>query len=130
MATRDDLRRIARSLPGCLESGDRFGFYVEVKGKAKGIAWLWAERIDPKKPRVLNEGVLAILTPGLAAKEIWLSSNPDVIFTEDHYNGFPAVLVKLELADPAELEDLMTDAWKAKAPKSVVADFEAKQSKR
>ena len=53
MADQDDVRRIARSLPGAFEeSGGRFAFSVLNKGKAKGFVWVWLERIQPKTPRV------------------------------------------------------------------------------
>lgn len=54
MATRTDVRRIALSFPGVEESAERFAFSVPNKGKARGIAWVWSERLEPKKPRVPN----------------------------------------------------------------------------
>lgn len=127
MATLDDVRRIAANLPGAIEGTDVFGFGVEEKGKVKGFVWLWNERIHPKKPKVRNPGVLAVTTPGLAAKDVLLSSNPAVYFTEPHYNGFPAVLVRVEAIGVEELEDLLVEAWRCKAPKKVVEAFDAGQ---
>ncbi len=40
-------------------------------------------------------------------KEALLASNEETFFTEPHYNGFPAVLVRLPLIAIAELEELM-----------------------
>ena len=54
MANQADVRRVALSLPGVTEGEDRFGFSVLNKGKHKGLAWSWAERVDPKKPRVVK----------------------------------------------------------------------------
>jgi hypothetical protein len=124
MATRDDLRRICANLPGAIESEDPFGFYVLNKGKGKGFIWIWQERVEPKSKRVPNERVLAISTPGLAAKEVLLASNPDVYFTEPHYNGFPAILVWLEKIDKDELEDIVVEAWLTKAPKDKITEYE------
>jgi hypothetical protein len=128
MATRDDVRRIVARLPGATESEESFGFWVENKGKAKGFIWLWNERVDPKKKKVPNQGVLAITTPNLTAKELWLSTDPEKFFTEPHYNGYPAVLVRLELVEVDELEDLVIDAWKTKAPKNLIQQYEAGHS--
>jgi hypothetical protein len=118
MADQDDVRRIARALPGTSESDDHhFGFSVLNKGKAKGFAWAWNERIDPKKPRVPNPEVLVIRVAGRLEKEALLASDERKFFTEPHYNGFPAVLVRLPEIEPAELEELITDAWRCQAPR-------------
>ena len=57
MATRDDVRRIALSLPETSEAEARFAFSVLNKGKQKGFVWVWMERVHPKKPRVPNPDV-------------------------------------------------------------------------
>jgi hypothetical protein len=88
MATQQDVRRIALSLPETSEATDHFGFGVFNEGKLKGFAWSWNERIDPKKPRVPNPEVLAVRVAGLAAKEDLLAADPEKFFTEPHYNGF------------------------------------------
>ncbi len=116
MATHDDVRKIASRLPGAVEGEGRFGFGVEVKGKAKGFVWSWAERVEPKKARVTNDAVLAVRVPNLTAKELLIASDPDRFFTEPHYNGFPAVLVRLGAIAAEELDDLIVEAWRCKAP--------------
>lgn len=126
MATQDDVRRIASRLPGAIEgTGDRFAFGVMVKGKHKGFVWSWAERVDPKKARVPNDAVLAVRVPNLSAKEMLLASDPEKFFTEPHYNGYPAVLVRLEATKPEELEDLVVEAWKCKAPKELLQQLKS-----
>jgi hypothetical protein len=47
-----------------------------------------------------------------------IAANPDVYFTEPHYNGYPAVLVRLEAIGLAELEAILVDAWRCQAPKT------------
>jgi len=126
MVTHDDIRRIASELPGAKEgSGDRFGFHVVDKGKEKGFLWTWLERVHPKKARVNNNEVLAIVTPNLMAKDLLIESEPEKYFTEPHYNGFPAVLVRLAAVDENDLRDLIIEAWRTKAPKELVREFEA-----
>ncbi|HEY3781474.1 MAG TPA: hypothetical protein VGL56_10350 [Fimbriimonadaceae bacterium] len=125
MATQEDVRRIAMALPGVLESEEHFAFSVMVKGKPKGIIWLWNERVDPKKPKVPNPGVLAIRTANLSAKEMLLGSDSKKFFTEDHYNGYPAILVRLEEVTPEDLEDLILEAWRTKAPKELLGRLES-----
>ncbi len=124
MATQDDVRRICARLPGAMEGDERFGFGVLVKGKVKGFVWSWAERVHPKKAKVINDDVLAVSTPGLAVKDMILASDPTKFFTEPHYDGFPAVLVRLEAIPVDELEDLIIEAWRTKAPPHLLAEFE------
>ena len=73
MATLEDVRNICSALPGAVEGDGRFGFGIEVKGKVKGFVWAWMERAQPKKPRIENREVLAIVTPGLGAKEVLMA---------------------------------------------------------
>ena len=128
MASESDVRRIALSLPGTIEEADRFAFSVTNKGKQKGIAWVWFERVEPKKPRVPRPDVLAVRVANAAEKEMLLASEPDVFFTEPHYNGFPAVLVRLAAIDVAELAEPITDAWRCQAPRALVAEFDQADS--
>jgi hypothetical protein len=53
-----------------------------------------------------------------------LASDEDKFFTEPHYNGFPAVLVRLPAIEPDELEELIIDAWRCQAPRAVVKEFD------
>jgi hypothetical protein len=119
MATQDDVRSIVSNFPGAIEGTDRFGFAVMVKGKPKGFCWSWAERVHPKKARVINDSVLAVSVPNLNAKDLILGSNPIWAMDDPHYNGYPAVIIRLELISREELEDLLVEAWRAKAPKKL-----------
>ena len=64
--------------------------------------------------------MVAIRVPDRFAKEALLGSDAEKFFTEPHYNGFPAVLVRLPLIDVDELEELISDAWRCQAPKALV----------
>lgn len=119
MATQADVRRIALSLPGAEEDADRFAFSVRVKGKPRGFVWVWLERVAPKKPRVPQPKVIAIRTASLDDKEFLLSLDGEKFFTEPHYNGYPAVLVRLAAVTARELKPLITEAWRCQAPKSL-----------
>jgi hypothetical protein len=124
VADQDDVRRIALALPGVIEGADRFAFSVLNKDKPKGIAWVWLERIDPKKARVPNPEVLAIRVANQAEKEMLLAADSAKFFTEPHYNGFPAILVRLAAVDVEELRELITDGWRCQAPRTLVEQFE------
>jgi len=125
MATQADVRRIALALPETLEDSSRFAFSVANKGKAKGIVWVWQERIDPKKARVPNPAVIALRVANLDEKELLLSANPGKYFTEPHYNDFPAILVRLADVRVAELRTLITNAWCCQAPSELVKTYKA-----
>ena len=119
MATQADVRRIALSLPETEEAPDRFAFSVRNKGKLKGFVWVWLERIAPKKARVPQPKVIAVRVASLDDKEFLLASDPDKFFTEPHYNGYPAVLVRLPAVTARELKSIITEAWRCQAPKGL-----------
>lgn len=121
MSTQDDVRRIALALPETREGEDHFAFSVLNKGKQKGFVWAWNERVAPKKPKVPSSEVVAIRVADLVEKEALLASGKEQFFTEPHYNGYPAILVRLSLIAPDELEELITDAWECQAPRALVA---------
>lgn len=125
MATLRDLDRLARALPetaGTIKG--RIAYTVKAKPKPKGFAWSWMERVHPKKARVENRDVIAVRVASLSDKEMLLASDPDVFFTEPHYNGFPAVLVRLAEIDVKGLEAVLTAAWRCLAPAPVIAAYD------
>jgi len=120
MATQADVRRVALSLPAVEEASDRYAFSVPNKGKLKGFVWVWMERVVPKKPRVPNPGVIAVRVANEGQKSALLSADGKKFFTEPHYDGFPAVLVRLEAVSVADLKVLITEAWRCQAPAELV----------
>ena len=77
------------------------------------------------EPRVPQPKVVAIRVANAAEKEMLLASDGERFFTEPHYNGFPAVLVRLAPIDVDELEELIIDAWRCQAPRALVKAFDA-----
>jgi len=120
VADQQDVRRIALALPQTSESGDRFSFSVRNRDRQKAFVWAWNERIEPRMPRVARSDVIAVRVPGALDKEALLASDPKRFFTEPHYNGFPAVLVRLPAIGIAQLEELILDAWRCQAPRALV----------
>jgi hypothetical protein len=120
MADQNDVRRIALSFPETSEDEGHFAFAVNNRGKRKGFAWVWLERVHPKKARVPNPSVLAIRVKDIQEKEMLLATEPEIFFTEPHYNGFPAVLVRLLAVDTDDLENLLLNAWSCQAPPELV----------
>jgi hypothetical protein len=119
VATQADVRRIALSLPGTEEVEGRFAFAVRNKGQRKVFTWVWLERLAPKQPRMPNKKVIAVRVANLRDRDVILSVDPAKFFTEPHYNGFPAVLVRLDAMTTAELRPLLTEAWRCQAPREL-----------
>jgi hypothetical protein len=112
MATEDDVRRIALSLPETTEKPwfNTPGFRV----KDKGFLRIRSEA----------EGGLVVFVADLGEKDALLASDPSKFFTTPHYDGYPAVLVDLAAIDVEELRELITDSWRLKAPKRVLKAFD------
>jgi hypothetical protein len=128
MADQNDARRIARSLPDATEDADHFAFSVRNGSKQKGFAWVWMERPESKKPRVPRPDVLAVRVANREEKEMLLAADEQKYFTEPHYNGFPAVLVRLDAIDVDELREIITDAWRSQAPRKLVRAFDERST--
>ncbi len=120
MASEDDARRIALSLPEATQEPGGFRFLVD----GKGFAWSWMERVQPKRPRVRRPDVLVVRVADDGVKQVLLAADPEKFFTEPHYDGYPAVLVRLAAVDTDELEELITDAWRTRAPRRLLAELD------
>jgi hypothetical protein len=101
------VRRIALALPDAQDTSTDKALAFSIG--AKGFAWSWNERVHPKKPRVPRLDVLAVRC-WPEEKETLLEAEPVKFFTEPHYNGFPAILVRLVEVDEAELAGLLATA--------------------
>jgi hypothetical protein len=116
MATQADVRRLALALPDTVEATNDFAFSVLVKGKAKGFAWVWKERIDPKKGRVPNPKMIAIRVANNAVKDFMMTNEPDKFVFDPHYNGYAAVIVRLAKVRVPELRELLTEGYNSLIP--------------
>jgi hypothetical protein len=113
VATFDDVRRIALELPEAVIDDDGTAFRVD----GKLFAWPWLERVDARKARVPNLGVLVVRIASEADKEVLIEMDPRVFFTEPHYDGYAAIQVRLDAIDDPLLEKVITDSWRLRAPK-------------
>ncbi len=77
--------------------------------------------------RLREEDVLVVKVEDLLLRDGLVQAKPEVYFTTPHYEDYPAVLVRLSRIDDAELEDLLTDAWFAAAPKRLAQAYAAQQ---
>lgn len=105
MATEDDVRRIALSLP---ETTEKPSYHASPSFRVKDKGFL--------RIRSEAEGALVVFVADLDEKEALLASDERKFFTTPHYDGYPTVLVRLEEVDVDELTELITDSWLVKAP--------------
>lgn len=124
MATWDDVASIVGQLPLTEERA-----LHEWRVGKKLIAWerplrasdhqaLTAVGIEPPQGdilgvRVADEGVKFAL----------IADEPAVYFTTPHFDGYPAVLVRLGAIDELGLRELIVEAWLTQAPKRLVQEF-------
>jgi hypothetical protein len=107
MADHESVRRIALDLEGATEDAEgRF----RVGGKL--VCWPWLERLDPRRARVPNREVLVVRVASEDEKHALIALDDRVFFTEPHYDGYAAVLVRLAEIDTPLLERVLTDAWR------------------
>jgi hypothetical protein len=119
MATQDDVRRIALSLPETIQWDGHFHFSVPNRGTDKGFAWMWMERVEPGKPRVPRPDVLAIKVLDLQDKAALIAEDPETFFGD----GSNALLVRLEKIGVERLEELLIDAWRIQAPRPLAEEW-------
>jgi hypothetical protein len=75
--------------------------------------------------RLREDDVLVVKVEDLLLRDGLLQAKPEVYFITPHYEDYPAVLVRLSQISDSELEDLLTDAWFAAAPKRLTKAFTA-----
>src|SRR6202020_2418340 len=116
MATADDVRRLALALPH-VEEIDSDGFDFRVDGK--GFVWSYPER-SPGKPRQIRADVAVLYVGDEAEKQALLLGEPDLFFTAPGYDGWPLVMLRLVDVPRGRLAELVTDAWRMRAPDAIV----------
>jgi len=124
MATWDDVRRIVGELPETDEVTSRGDLAWRVRGK--GVVWerpLRKSDLAALGPDAPQGPILGAHVPDEGVKFALCADRPDVYFTTPHFNGYPAVLVRLDEIDLGELTELIIEAWLAKAPKRLAAQF-------
>jgi hypothetical protein len=124
MADEDDVRRLALALPG-VEEIDCEGFDFRVGGQ--GFVWSYPERM-PGRPRVIRTDVAVLFVGDEAEKQALLLGEPEVFFTTPSYDGWPLVMLRLAQVDAGRLAELVTDAWRMRAPADIVGALDAAAS--
>jgi hypothetical protein len=124
MATWDDVARLALDLPETQEVLSRGLRQWRVKDKL----FVWDRPLREKDREALGADapdgpILGARVEHLVAKDALLADRPDLYFTTPHFDGYPAVLVRLDAIDLEELRELVVEAWLARAPKRLADAF-------
>jgi hypothetical protein len=120
VADADDVRRLALSLPHVVEiDSDGFDFRVG----DRGFVWSYPERL-PGKPRVIRTDIAVLFVGDEAEKQALLLGEPGLFFTTPGYDGLPLVMLRLAEVDVERLTELVTDAWRMRAPASLLNDLD------
>jgi hypothetical protein len=123
MTSLDDVATACLALPETTEVTSRGARQWRVKDKL----FVW-ER--PLRRRDLDElgdaapsgTVLAARVPDEGAKAALIAEEPDVYFTTQHFDGYPAVLCRLDRLDAQSLTELAAEAWACRAPRRLLAE--------
>lgn len=124
MATWDDVRRLALALPETTEDVSRGRPTWKVRDKG----FVWDRPLGKNDRRQLGDAapdgpILGAHVHDEGVKAALIADDPAVYFTTPHFNGYPAILVRLERIDVGELDELITEAWLLKAPKRLAKEF-------
>ncbi len=128
VATWDDVRRLVAELPG---TDEHVSYGGNPSWRVHQQAFVWDRPLRRVDRSGLGEEAPADLQPVLGVrvadegvKAALIADDPDVFFTVPHFDGFAAVLVRLEEVPVQELAELVEDAWRLRAPKRLLAEFD------
>ena len=124
MADWKQVRRLALALPESAEQASHGHPSWCVRGKS--FAWMRPLRrpdLEALGPAAPEGPILAVRVAHLLAKEAVLAARPEVCFTTPHFDGYPAVLIRLDRIGVRDLEDLLVEGWLARAPKTLARGY-------
>ena len=124
MATWDDVRRIALELPETSERVSRGLRQWVVRDKL----FVWERPLRKADLKALGDAapegpILGASVEHLVAKEALLANDRGVFFTTPHFDGYPAILVRLDRIAVEDLDEVVVEAWLDRAPKRVAQAY-------
>ena len=127
-STWKDVSAIARQLPQA-EEGVRFGDPVWRVGKD---AFVWVRPLRGRDREELGVAapageIIGASTADEGEKLALIDEDPRAFFTTSHFDGYAAILIALDHVDPERLREVVTDAWLARAPKRLAAEYLARE---
>jgi hypothetical protein len=124
MATWEDVRRLALALPETDERVSRGGRQWRVNDKL----FVWERPLRPREIEALGDDapdgpILGARVEHVGAKEALLADDPQVFFTTPHFDGYAAILVRLDRIAVEDLDEVVTEGWLARAPRRLVKAY-------
>jgi hypothetical protein len=124
VASWDDVRQIALALPETSERTSRDLRQWRVKDKL----FVWERPLRRSDLEALGDEapdgpILGARVEHLGAKEALLANDEGVFFTTPHFDGYPAILVLLDRIDLEGLDEVIVEAWLARAPKRLAKSY-------
>jgi hypothetical protein len=124
VASWDDVRELALALPEASEVVSRGLRQWRVKDKL----FVWERPLRKSDLAALGDAapdgpILGARVEHLVAKEALLADDPELFFTTPHFDGYPAILVRLDRIGLEELREVVVEAWLVRAPKRLVAAY-------
>jgi hypothetical protein len=110
-----DVRAIALALPGVEEKPSE-GFDFRVGNR--GFVWSYPEH-KPGQRRVIRDDIAVLYVGDEAEKQALLLGEPELFFTIPSYDGWPLVMLRLAKVTKRRLKELVTDAWRMRAPEEL-----------
>ena len=123
MATWDDVRRLALALP---ETDEHPSYGGTRAWRVRRRAFVWERPLHGPDLAALGDAapdgpVLGARVPDEGAKQAMIADSPHLFFTTPHFDGYPAVLVRLDEIGEQELAELVVEAWLDRAPTRLAA---------
>ena len=113
--TRTTFAALAIALPEVVEiDSDGFDFRVA----NRGFVWSYPERV-PGNGWVIRTDIAVLYVGDEGEKQALLLGEPEIFFMVPEWDRHPVVLVRLIQIDEPRLVELVTDAWRMRAPREV-----------
>jgi hypothetical protein len=124
MASWDDVRRLALALPETNEGTAHGNTAWRVRNKL----FVWERPLRKSDLEALGDTapagpILGARVEHEVAKQALIADDPAVFFITPHFDGYPAVLVQLDRIGLGDLEEVIVEAWLARAPARLAKEY-------
>lgn len=124
MAGWDDVRRISLGLP---ETDEQLS-WGSPSWRVRGKGFVWERPLGQRDRAALGDAapdgpILGARVADEGVKHALIADDPAVYFTIPHFDGYAAILVRLDEIAVDELDELITEAWLLRAPKKVASAY-------
>lgn len=124
MATWEDVRRLALALPQTDERLSR----EQRRWRVRDKLFAWERPLRRADRQALGDAapqgaILGARVEHLVAKDALIAADPSVYFTTPHFDGYAAILVRLDAIALDDLDEVIVEAWLARAPRRLVKAY-------